>query len=276
MTVARKLAARGRGRCRTSGKDGVGARRVVPWPAQRSKAAAVRLCLRASAIMYGRTRGRGPAALASSPGGATMKDTSAANNEIHAGSSRALRHLAEFLPLSSGAPELIQQLWGFAKAGYLDNPMPSVFKERCLSGYPASVRCATASSVMLDFSWAIVTAAPQETRLPSRKRSTRLSSCFGAVSLAARDGRGLFASGELTAPIDTWPDTRHRTGRRDLRLCSGRFVEPARSERARRALVHAVGFRRFEFFSGCWPSSERRTTGRCCIRRSRPKTTCGY
>ena len=25
---------------------------------------------------------------------------------------------------------MIQQLWGFAKAGYLDNPMPSVFKER--------------------------------------------------------------------------------------------------------------------------------------------------
>ena len=29
------------------------------------------------------------------------------------------------------------------------------------------------------------------------------------------------------------------------------FVEPARSERARRALIHAVGLRRFEFFSGC-------------------------
>ena len=29
------------------------------------------------------------------------------------------------------------------------------------------------------------------------------------------------------------------------------FVEPARSERARRALIHALGARRFEFFGGC-------------------------
>ena len=29
------------------------------------------------------------------------------------------------------------------------------------------------------------------------------------------------------------------------------FVEPARSERARRAVIHAIGLVRFEFFSGC-------------------------
>jgi len=27
-------------------------------------------------------------------------------------------------------PEIIEKLWGFAKSGYLDNPMPAVFKER--------------------------------------------------------------------------------------------------------------------------------------------------
>src|SRR5688572_29280268 len=35
-----------------------------------------------------------------------------------------------FFRSAAAAPDLIQQLWGFAKAGYLDNPMPSVFKER--------------------------------------------------------------------------------------------------------------------------------------------------
>ena len=38
--------------------------------------------------------------------------------------------LPNFFRSSQAAPELIQQLWGFAVAGYLDNPMPSVFKER--------------------------------------------------------------------------------------------------------------------------------------------------
>ena len=28
------------------------------------------------------------------------------------------------------APEIIEKLWDFAKSGYLDNPAPSLFKER--------------------------------------------------------------------------------------------------------------------------------------------------
>jgi len=38
--------------------------------------------------------------------------------------------LPNFFRSAQTAPELIRQLWGFAVAGYLDNPMPSVFKER--------------------------------------------------------------------------------------------------------------------------------------------------
>ena len=38
--------------------------------------------------------------------------------------------LPNFFRSAQAAPELIRELWGFAKAGYLDNPMPAVFKER--------------------------------------------------------------------------------------------------------------------------------------------------
>jgi hypothetical protein len=38
--------------------------------------------------------------------------------------------LPNFFQSAKAAPELVQELWGFAKAGYLDNPMPSLFKER--------------------------------------------------------------------------------------------------------------------------------------------------
>src|ERR1700723_4032414 len=38
--------------------------------------------------------------------------------------------LPNFFRLSSETPEITEKLWGFAQAAYLDNPLPSAFKER--------------------------------------------------------------------------------------------------------------------------------------------------
>jgi hypothetical protein len=38
--------------------------------------------------------------------------------------------LPNFFRLSPETPEMTERLWGFAQAAYLDNPLPSVFKER--------------------------------------------------------------------------------------------------------------------------------------------------
>ena len=35
-----------------------------------------------------------------------------------------------FFGSAPDAPEIIERLWDFAKAGYIDNPIPSLFKER--------------------------------------------------------------------------------------------------------------------------------------------------
>jgi hypothetical protein len=35
-----------------------------------------------------------------------------------------------FFSSAPDAPEIVEKLWNFAKAGYLDNPLPSLFKER--------------------------------------------------------------------------------------------------------------------------------------------------
>ena len=43
-----------------------------------------------------------------------------------------------FFSSAPDAPEIIERLWDFAKAAYLDNPIPSLFKERlfvCLSRF---------------------------------------------------------------------------------------------------------------------------------------------
>jgi PAS domain S-box-containing protein len=38
--------------------------------------------------------------------------------------------LPNFFRLASETPEITEKLWGFAQAAYLDNPLPSIFKER--------------------------------------------------------------------------------------------------------------------------------------------------
>ena len=38
--------------------------------------------------------------------------------------------MPNFFSSAPDAPEIIERLWAFAKAGYLDNPIPSLFKER--------------------------------------------------------------------------------------------------------------------------------------------------
>src|SRR5580693_7100056 len=38
--------------------------------------------------------------------------------------------LPNFFRLAPETPEIIEKLWGFAEVAYLDNPLPSVFKER--------------------------------------------------------------------------------------------------------------------------------------------------
>jgi PAS domain S-box-containing protein len=38
--------------------------------------------------------------------------------------------LPNFFRLSAETPEITEKLWGFAQAAYLDNPLPSIFKER--------------------------------------------------------------------------------------------------------------------------------------------------
>src|SRR6202795_5031058 len=38
--------------------------------------------------------------------------------------------LPNFFRLSPETPEITEKLWGFAQAAYLDNPLPSIFKER--------------------------------------------------------------------------------------------------------------------------------------------------
>ena len=49
---------------------------------------------------------------------------------LHSEIQERLGVLPNFFRLAPDAPDIAENLWGFAKFGYLDNPLPSLFKER--------------------------------------------------------------------------------------------------------------------------------------------------
>src|ERR1700735_2010355 len=59
-----------------------------------------------------------------------MKSDSGSSTAFEAEVAARFGILPNFFRSARTAPDLLEQLWGFAKAGYLDNPMPAVFKER--------------------------------------------------------------------------------------------------------------------------------------------------
>ena len=55
---------------------------------------------------------------------------SAVNGPFHQEVARRFGLVPNFFVSAPDAPEIVEKLWVFAKSGYLDNPIPSLFKER--------------------------------------------------------------------------------------------------------------------------------------------------
>jgi hypothetical protein len=88
--------------------------------------------------------------------------------------------LPNFFLLAPEAPEITEKLWGFAQAAYLDNPLPSVFKERLfvhLSRFCA-VRYCIARHMLVSW-WDL--AAPLAIRMCVRKVSQTLLNSFDGL-----------------------------------------------------------------------------------------------
>ena len=155
--------------------------------------------------------------------------------------------LPHFFSSAPDAPEIVEKLWGFAKSAYLDNPIPSLFKERlfvylsqfCEVRYCIARHCA----FLVGYGHpsgdpaAIPETVEQAIRLlkspPPWDRDMDV-----VLILEARPG-----GAEWPAPETPFED----------QLFSAAtlvFVEPARSGRARQALRHALGGQRFEHLMG--------------------------
>lgn len=157
--------------------------------------------------------------------------------------------LPHFFQSAPDCPDLVRQLWIYAKAAYLDNPLPSLFKERvfvylsrfcemryCIvrhvgflvgRGRPSGDAAATPESV------------EQILRLlrrpvPSGDELQRVLS-----NLSAR-----------AAPFPSWPAPGSQEEGFLIAAATTLFLEPARAAAAKEALRHAVGPTAFEQLVG--------------------------
>jgi len=160
--------------------------------------------------------------------------------------------LPNFFKSARAAPELIEQLWGFAKTGYLDNPMPALFKERLfvwLSRFCPIRYCIVRHVGFLlgneHGRAAGDAAAPAQT-------VEEVITLLRRPSSWARDMTLVYASlNAAPCAIEQWPESGSRLEDEIFACAAVMFVEPARSDSAREALVHTLGPRKYEFFSGC-------------------------
>jgi len=77
--------------------------------------------------------------------GSRMEQSSDRRTAFEAEVTERFGILPNFFRSASAAPELIQKLWSFAKSGYIDNPIPALFKERLFVTLSRLCQCAIAS-----------------------------------------------------------------------------------------------------------------------------------
>jgi signal transduction histidine kinase len=142
------------------------------------------------------------------------------------------------------APEIVKRLWDLATAVYLDNPIPSLFKERLfvyLSRFCEVRYCLTRHCGFLigrghssgDPSVQVETVAQA---LKLLKTPTPWQRDLNAVLLRLE---------AISTPID-WPEPETELEDCLFAVATVVFVEPGRSDRERAALRNAVGGQRFE------------------------------
>jgi hypothetical protein len=164
----------------------------------------------------------------------------------------SLRILPDIFKSARAAPELLEPLWGFARAGYLNNPMPPVFKERLfvwLSRFCPMRYCMVRH---VGFLLGEQHARPARDVRDATQTIDEILALLRRPTPWNRDMAPVYASLQAAAPqIDVWPAPGSAMEDGIFACAAIMFVEPARSESARQALVRALGLREYELLSGC-------------------------
>lgn len=156
--------------------------------------------------------------------------------------------IPNFFVSAPDAPEIIEKLWDFAKSGYLDNPIPALFKERlfvylsrfCEVRYCILRHC----GFLLGYgrSSGDPTADPQTVAQAIRllKKEPPWS----------RNSDAWLSALESGPPCNDWPGSDTELEDHIFAAATMVFVQPGRSDRARRALWKVLGGKRYEYLLG--------------------------
>ena len=178
-------------------------------------------------------------------GGQVAPDFAENKSAFHQKVADRFRLVPNFFVSTPDAPEIIERLWAFAAAAYLDNPIPTLFKERlfvflsrfcpvryCIArhcgfllGYGNSSGDASAQAQTIDQVRRLLTMVP-----PWRRQLDAIYNGLAAIE----------------KPVD-WPAADSELEDWLFTACAVIFVRPAESERARNGLRQALGGKRLEY-----------------------------
>ena len=158
---------------------------------------------------------------------------------------KRFRLVPNFFVSSPDAPEVVERLWGFAAAAYLDNPIPTLFKERLfvfLSRFCPIRYCIVRHTGFL-------VGYGDAAGDPARHTQTieQVIALLQTPPPWRRDLEPIYRSlAAIKKPVD-WPAPASEIEDQLFAVCTLIFVNPTQSERALNALRHALGGKRFEY-----------------------------
>jgi two-component sensor histidine kinase len=153
-----------------------------------------------------------------------------------------------FFASAPDAPEIIERLWDFAKAGYIDNPIPSLFKER-LFVY-LSRFCEVRYCIVRHCAFLVGRGHSSGDPGASVQTVEQVIKLLQTPPPWERDHNIILDGLERLPAITEWPTPESESEDWLIAAATLVFVEPRRAERARRALRSALGGNRFEHLLG--------------------------
>jgi hypothetical protein len=164
---------------------------------------------------------------------------------FHRDVSRRFGLIPNFFMSAPDAPEILEKLWDFARSAYLDNPIPSLFKERlfvflsrfCQIRYCIVRHC----GFLVGYGHSAGDAASAPQTIEQALKLLKLPPPW------RRELEAVYAGLEAFDAMIDWPEPDSEAEDWMFAACALLFVQPARSDRARQALRKAVGPKRFEY-----------------------------
>jgi hypothetical protein len=164
---------------------------------------------------------------------------------FHQQVAKRFRLVPNFFVSTPDAPEIVERLWAFAAAAYLDNPIPTLFKERLfvfLSRFcPIRYCIARHTGFLLGYGDAAGDPAAHTQTIEQVIKLLQTPPPW------RRDLEPIYNSlAAIEKPVE-WPAPDSEIEDQLFAVCALIFVNPMQSERALSALRHALGGKRFEY-----------------------------